>query len=162
MKIALKTKIEAPIEKAWQKLAVEFDRASDWMSVIPKSVEKTDGVVLEDAPMVGRLCDLSTKPNGPYVDETITSFEPHNYRFKVYVQPVGGNIPVVDNRITFSLEQVDAHIIEMRWDSDISLKTAGKLLYPVIKAGLTKGLRNQMEEFKYFVENDAPHPRNKS
>ncbi|MCP4416547.1 MAG: SRPBCC family protein, partial [Chloroflexi bacterium] len=58
MKLTFKNTINAPIPEVWDKLAIHFDRAEDWMSLIPKSVEMTDGVMADGAPMVGRVCDL--------------------------------------------------------------------------------------------------------
>ena len=85
MKLTLKNTINAPIPEVWDKLANQFDRAADWMSLIPKSVEKIDGVMADGAPMVGRVCDLTTNPDGPYVDETILSYSEARHAFTVRV-----------------------------------------------------------------------------
>lgn len=159
MEMTLKNTIDAPLPKVWDKLAIQFDRAADWMSLIPKSVEKVDGVTVDDAPMVGRVCDLTTKPDGPYVDETIVAYDEERHAFTVKVVPVGGKLPIIQNLITFSLKDLGNNQTEMIWDSDIELKTVGKLLSPVLKKGLSKNLSEQMDELKYFVENNKPHPR---
>lgn len=159
MKMTLKNTINAPIPDVWDKLAIHFDRAADWMSLIPKSVEKVDGLAVDGAPMVGRVCDLTTKPNGPYVDETIIAYDATQSAFTVKVVPVGGRLPIIQNLITFSLKDLGNNRTEMTWDSDIELKTAGKLLSPLLKRGLSKNLSEQMDELKYYVENNQPHPR---
>ncbi len=159
MKITLKNTINAPIPDVWDKLAIHFDRAEDWMSSIPKSVKKTDGGMVDGAPMVGRVCDLTTKPDGPYVDETIISYDEEQHAFTVKVVPVGGKIPIIQNLITFRLKDLGNNQTEMTWDSNIELKTVGKLLSPVLKKGLSKNLLDQMDELKFYVENNQPHPR---
>ncbi len=129
------------------------------MSLIPKSVEKTDGVKVDGAPVVGRVCDLTTKLDGPYVDETILSYDETHHAFTVKVVPVGGRLPIVQNLITFRLKDLGHNQTEMTWDSNIQLKTVGKLLSPLLKKGLSKNLSDQMDELKYYVENGEPHPR---
>ena len=158
MNITLKNTINAPIPDVWDKLAIHFDRAADWMSSIPKSVEKTDGVKVDGAPMVGRVCDLTTDPNGPIVDETILSYDEASHTFSVEVVPEGGRIPIVKNNITFSLSDLGNDQTEMVWDSNVELKLIGKILSPILRAGLSKNLSGLMDELKYYVENNKPHP----
>ena len=159
MKLIQEIVIDKPIEEVWEILAIKFDRAADWMSVIPKSVEKIEGEKIEGAPMTGRICDLSTKPNGPQVDETILSYDEKTHDMKVRVVPVGGKVPVVQNEIVFSARDLGDGKTRVIWDSNIELKPIGKILYPVLKAGLNKGFNDQLEELKFFVENGQPHPR---
>ncbi len=159
MKITEKININASIPEVWDVLAINFDRAADWMSTIPKSVEKVEGVKADGAPMVGRVCDISTKPDGPTVDETIVSYNENQHKFTVRVVPQGGRIPVVQNMITFSLRDMGNNQTEMTWDSDVELKTIGKIVSPLLKVGLSKNLGDLMDDLKYYVENGQPHPR---
>ena len=44
MKLVEKTTINAPVSQVWDGMAQQFDRAADWMSIIPTSVEKTSSI----------------------------------------------------------------------------------------------------------------------
>ena len=159
MKLNKKIVINKPVADVWKVWAVEFDKASDWMATIPKSVEKTDAPKLEGASMAGRICELSTKPNGPYVDELITKYDNENHLLNVTVVPKNASLPIVQNKLESSLKQLGNDKTEVILDVDIELKTIGKILSPVVKGALAKGFDELLEELKYYVEEGKPHPR---
>lgn len=159
MKITKKININKPIDEVWKVLAHDFDKAYEWMASIPYSQEMTDGIIYESAPMVGRVCDLSTKPDGPIVEETITFYDETLHRMDVKVVPKNGKIPVQQNQLEMTVNALNKNLTEVIWDADIELKTVGKFLYPVLKAGLSKSFVELLEELKYFVEQGVPHPR---
>ena len=47
----------------------------------------------------------------------------------------------------------------MHWDVTVKVKPLANLVYPLVKLGLSVLFGQVPEELKYFVENDAPHPR---
>lgn len=155
MKLKQKITIDKPINDVWDVLAINFDKASDWMAVIPKSIEKIDGDKVNGAPMEGRICDLSHNPNGAKVDETILKYNDQDYK----VVPFKGKIPIKQNIINFYAYQLANDKTEVVYDSDIALKTAGKLIYPALKLTLKKNFKEQMEDLKCYVETGIPHER---
>ncbi len=153
--------INKPINEVWNLLAENFDKAQDWMSAIPRSDRKHSGNAADNAPMIGRICELSTRPNGPIADETITLFDREKYRLGINVIPRNGKIPVEQNNAIYQLKALGDNETSVEMTSDIQLKTAGKVLYPVLKAGVGKSFAEQLEELKYYLENGKPHPRKK-
>ncbi len=159
MKVQRKITIEKPAKAVWSVLAEDFDKAGEWMSAVVSSSEKKDGETIEGAEMVGRYCNLTESDNGPIADETITCFDPENMKLGIHVVPRNGKIPIEQNNATYTLTAIDENSTEVVMDSDLNLKTAGKLLYPVLKAGLNKGFQEQLEELKHYVETGEVHPR---
>ncbi|MEL6676274.1 MAG: SRPBCC family protein [Bacteroidota bacterium] len=159
MKILRKIQINASAEAVWQVLGRDFDRADEWMAVVQNSYQKVEGISVAGAPMIGRICELSHKPTGPVADETITFFDDENYRMHMRVSPIQGKVPVVKNEVEISVKSLGPDLAEVSWDADLELKTAGKLLYPALKAGVGKSFMEVLEELKHFLETGKPHPR---
>ena len=129
------------------------------MAAIPKSYKIEEGEVAPNAPMVGRICELSTKANPAIVVEKITAVDITNHVLKVNVVPQNGKIPIDHNNLTVTLKEKNESKTEVIWSSDITLKTTGKLLYPVLKAGIGKSFVELLEELKHYTETGKPHPR---
>ena len=159
MKVQREITIASPADQVWTVLAEEFDKAGEWMSVVVSSREKTEGHATEGASMVGRYCDLTDRENGPIADETITHYDPVARRLSIHVMPRNGKLPIEQNNATYTLKELENGHTQVIMDSDLDLKTSGKLLYPVLKAGLNKGFQEQLEELKHYVETGEPHPR---
>lgn len=159
MKFTLETSINKPIEDVWKIWAVEFDKAQDWLAAVPKSHKIEEGTLIDGAPMQGRICQLSNKENGLYADERITLFDKENHKMNILVIPKNGNLPVVQNNLKSSLKKVDENKTVITLETDIQLKLAGKILYPIVKSALVKGFTELTEELKHYVETGKPHPR---
>jgi carbon monoxide dehydrogenase subunit G len=159
MKLNRKTTVNRDAQKVWKVLAHDFDKAGEWMSAVPKSHKIIEGDSVEDSPMVGRVCELSTKADGPFADERITYYNEENMELHIRVVPKNGKIPVKENNVVMKVKSVGVGQSEVSWSSDIDLKTVGKVLYPMLKMGLTKAFNELLEELKYFVEEGKPHPR---
>ena len=159
MKVSNKILIDKPVSEVWQTLALDFHKAGEWMSVVPKSYQIESGHTVENAPMVGRICELTSKANGPFAEETITFYDGVNRTMKVNVVPKNGKLPIVQNNLVISAKGINNHQSEVTWDSDVELKTIGKILKPVLKAGLNKSFNDLLVELKYYVETGQPHPR---
>ena len=65
MKMTVTTSINANISEVWKVLAEDFDKAHEWMAVVPTSTAITNTIIdtSDDAPVCGRVCDLSNKGN---------------------------------------------------------------------------------------------------
>ncbi len=153
MKVTKKITINVPIEKAWEEFATKFDDAHVWMSSVYKSYSRPSGG--------GRVCELSTKPDGVTADETVNELdnERHLINFTVVPQNAPGLLPVNYNVVTVTMKKIDENTTEVIWVAEPNLKTAGKVLSPLLKAGLGKLFGNVLEEFKFYVENGKPHPK---
>ena len=159
MKITNKIIINKSQEAVWKVLAEDFEKADQWMAIVPKSYAKAEGEIVDGAPMAGRICEFSSKADGPIADEAITLFDRDNHTMSLNVVPKNGKIPIAENNVSMTVNSLGNDQSEVVWTSDVRLKTAGKLLYPVLKVGLKKSLDETLEELKYFVEEGIPHPR---
>lgn len=159
MEISKKTTIDKPVDLVWNILVNDFDKAQEWMAAVPKSYKMEEGEQVAGAPMIGRICELSSKSNPPIAVEAITAVDKGSYSFKVNIVPRNGKIPVDHNNLSVTLNPLTENQTEVVWASDITLKTSGKLLYPVLKAGLSKSFTEILEELKHYTETGQPHPR---
>lgn len=155
MKINKSIIINAPITKVWKILAEDFDKASEWMSAVPDSYHLSDNSGAE-----GRVCHLSDNPEGLRAKEIITLYDADNYRIKFDVNPEGAGIfPINKNQVDVSLKSLGVNKTKVSWISDVDLKTLGKVMSPLLKVGLNKSFADVLDDLKYFVENNTPHPR---
>lgn len=161
MRVLQKITIDKPIADVWRVLAEDFDKASDWMASIPNSYALRKGQPPEGAPMTGRICELTKKPGGLELDESITRFDSANHVLGIKVVPTNapGAFPVYWSNVEVTLTPLTSARTEVRWVARPHLKPHGYLLYPVLKFGLNKGFSNVLEELKFFVETQKPHPR---
>ena len=159
MKIIKKTIIDKPIHDVWKTWAEEFDKAQDWMAVVVHSFEKKEGNKTENSPMVGRVCEFSSKTDGPKVSEDILLYDENNHLMNIKVVPQNVSLPLKYNLLKSSLKKVSDERTEITLDINPSLSFAGYFLYPVLKKGLSKSFNELLEEFKHYVENGSPHPR---
>ncbi|MCP4296611.1 MAG: SRPBCC family protein [Proteobacteria bacterium] len=161
MKVTKKISINKPASAVWKTLAQDFDRADTWMAAVPKSYQKVGNKKVADAPVTGRICELSTNPKGLAADETITNYDESNHLlgFSVIPTNVPKIFPIIKNDHEVSLREIGENKTEVTWNMDAKLKKHGYLMYPMLKFGLGKGFGQILEELKFFVENDAPHPR---
>lgn len=151
--------IEASANKVWEVLARDFDKADLWMASVPKSYEKVEGTKADGAQMVGRICHLSNDDNGAFADETITGIDDENMVLKINVVPKNGKIPVEQANNYVKVEAVSENKTKVTWNTDVDLKTPGKILYPVVRAALNKSFKDILGELKHWVETGKPHPR---
>jgi len=158
MKTYFETTINAPVAKVWQVLAEDFENAAVWLSQVPTSYAHTKGEKVEHAPCNGRVCELTSKKDGPYAEENITLFDKQNFKLGIEVKIHNTNMPVeVNNALAQLVPQGNTTLV--KWSNDTSLKFTGKLLSPLIRMGFSKNFKEILEELKYFCENDQPHPR---
>ncbi len=151
--------INVPAQNIWKVLAEDFDKVGDWLSQVPKSYRKEEDTDVPDSPMSGRVCELSTKANGPIADETITGYDEINKVLKIRVVPKNRSIPVKENNAVVSLTSVDPYTTKVTWASDFTMSLKGKLLSFMIRPLIKKSFNELLEELKYFVERGKPHPR---
>lgn len=159
MKLENKITINTTADKVWQVVAHEFDQASVWMAQVPNSYRSHGAISAKDAPMEGRVCELSDKPGGPVAEEYITGYSEERKWLRMKVIPKNAKIPVIENVVDIHVNELSNGKTEVIWASDLQLKTVGKMLSPVLKLGINKSFNELLEELKYYVENGKPHPR---
>ncbi len=159
MKVIKKIKIKQPIDKVWKIWAEEFDKAGIWMAQVDHTLQKTNGTKVEDAPMIGRVCNFTPNPDGAKAIEDIIMYDPVNYKMNLRVVAENVPIPLKQNIFESSLKKLSDNETEIVIDANIELKWNGYLLYPIIKNGFNKSYGELLEELKYFIEKGIVHPR---
>jgi len=164
MKFTKIVEVEKPVAIVWQAMVTDFDKASVWMASVSRSYAKTEGLVVKNAPMIGRICHLSASDSKNMVSETITEYDEtrHVFRFEVVPLHMPAVFPFHKNKIVIAMTETAGGGTEMRWELDVRLRLVGLLLYPLVKVGLSKGIDNIIGELKFYVENGRPHPRKKT
>lgn len=149
--------IDAPASKAWRILAHEFDNIDKWSSGIDESKPLINLSVPDGATVGGRVC-LSDGLGGD-VEEAFTYYDEETMRFGYKGL---GELPLfmksAENNWTVHSLKSNKSRVEFRAEVEIATIPALFMtpLMPILKKLL--GTRT-LEEFKYYVENDQPHPR---
>ncbi|QFR39480.1 SRPBCC family protein [Candidatus Gracilibacteria bacterium 28_42_T64] len=162
MKVSIKVLINSPIGDVWKVLADDFDKAGDWMSPVPKSHKIQEGKSASGSPMVGRICEFTSKgAQGLLANEKITFYDGDKHLMTVEIVPKNGPglLPIVKNTLDISAISVGDDQTEVIWTANPQLKPHGYVLYPLLILGFKKGFGDILEELKYFVETGKPHPR---
>ena len=159
MRIVKKIKINKPINQVWKVWAEDFDRAGIWMAQVDHTIQKVNGTKIEEAPMIGRVCNFTPNPNGAKAIEDIIFYDPNNHKMNLRVVAENVPIPLKQNIFKTSLKELSDNQTEIEVEANIELKWKGYFLYPIIKKGFNKSYRELLEELKYFIEKDKVHPR---
>ncbi len=158
MEIVKTATINKPISEVWKILAIDFDKAGEWMTGVKHSYE-TKGNSCEGSPMHGRICEFSTKEKGFIADEKITLFDERNHKLGFQVIPKNISIPLVKNNAIVSLSKAGNNKTNVLFENSIELTTKGKFLYPLLKIGLGKNFTQILLDLKHFSETGKPHPK---
>ena len=154
MRIQVKDKImiNTPATKVRRVLAHEFENIDQWSSGITESGAVKQGAIPEGAKVCGRVCD-GIREDFTYYDE-----QARRFGYKGIDLPWYFFINRIENNWSVHSLEPSKSVVEMRPEIDINpfLGLLLKLLMPFIKKNL--GTRT-LEELKYYIENDQPHPR---
>jgi carbon monoxide dehydrogenase subunit G len=161
MKITKQVEINAPAHKVWKVFAHDFDRASEWMAAIPNSYGEDVGESFEGAQSAGRVCELNGDSNGMKASEAFLAYDENARTCTIDVTFVNAPalIPTFGNVVEVAVSESGPNRSTVRWIIKPKLKPFGYLLYPLIRVGMSAFTGQIIEELKYFVENDTPHPR---
>ncbi|USD21562.1 SRPBCC family protein [Microbulbifer sp. VAAC004] len=146
--------IDRPIEEVWKVLAVDFDTAYQWMTLIPHSFAK-EGTPVGNASVKGRVCVLTNKgPNGLVADETITRFDDKKHELDVSVEtkntPPG--FPVKKSLSQFKLEALSENGTRVSFTANMELGAIGGVLSPVVKKMTGTQFGKMLEDLKNHLE----------
>jgi hypothetical protein len=67
--------------------------------------------------------------------------------------------PVDHNTVDVSIADTGSGKSELTWVFHSKLKPWAFLMWPMIRLGFGFFIKQIIEELKFYVENDAPHPR---
>lgn len=161
MNIRKTIKINKSADEVWNVLGKDFANAHVWMSFVPNSHAKDYETKEEEAPVCGRVCELSDKPNGLYLDEHITNYSNAKREMTVIVTPQNAPkiLPMTKNVLDLKVNAIDTNTAEVVWETSPQIKSWAYLIYPLFKLGMSKAFKDLLEELKYYVETGNPHPR---
>lgn len=150
--------INAPAQKVWRILAHEFATIGQWASAIPASEAVTDLPAPEGAQVGGRVC--ATAVGGwASVQETFTSYDEPSMRFAY--QATDGRpwfLKHAENHWAVRSLGPQTSLVEVQAELDLNL-FPGLFLAPLLKLQMGRVGAQSLEELKYYVERDQPHPR---
>lgn len=152
-----KITVYAPASKAWHVIAHEFARIDKWSSGVDESKPLLNLSIPDDAPVGGRVC-LADGVGGD-AQEAVTYYDEAAMRFGYKGL---GELPLfmknAENNWSVRAIEADKCVVEFKAIVEIATLPALFMmpLMPLIKKIL--GTRT-LEELKYYVENNEPHPR---
>ncbi len=158
MRIIRTVTVNRSADLMWKIVADEFDQAHRSMGFVHKSYRTEGGDPVRGAPMEGRVCEFTDKPNGLKAREKILSYSSENKRLVFDVVPVDTPpvFPVRVNVVTLTVKALGRDQSQITWDSNVSLTALGYMIYPLLKRGLNKNFATIMDELKDYAEKEYP------
>lgn len=149
--------VNAPASKAWRVLAHEFDNIDRWSSGIDESKPLIQLSAPEGANVGGRVC-LSDGFGGD-VEEAFTYYDEDAMRFGYKAL---GELPLFMKSAenNWAVHSLDSNKSMVEFRAEVEIATLPALLMTPLMPILKKLLGTRtLEELKYYIENDQPHPR---
>jgi hypothetical protein len=158
LRFTSQTTINAPASQVWRVVAHEFSAIGDWASTIPHSQAVADRPALAGAEVCGRICSTNI-PGITAVREQFTYYDEQAMRFG-YAAADG--LPALIRRAENNWQVrslgSEACIAEAWAELELPL-LLGVCLVPLMKLQLSRAGARLLEELKYYVEHEQPHPR---
>ncbi len=147
--------INASIDKAWEILGPQFENAQVWASSIKHS-EALNNESLNGSTCTARGC--SVKGMGE-IKETLLTYSKASYSLSYQINE---GMPKMVKYASNHWQLIDMGDGTTKLKMQIEMKTGGFmgwLMRGMMKKKMTKLSKQIAEEFKYYVENEKPHPR---
>lgn len=156
MKILKNISIDRDTDTLWRIVAEKFDDAYKWMGFVHRSYKVEEAPIVKNAPVAGRVCEFTTKPNGLKAVEKILSYSPNSKTFTFDVVPINAPkvFPVDKNTVTMTVSVLGKNQSKVTWSSNIELTGFGYLIYPFIKRGLSKNFGEILQDLKDYAEGE--------
>ncbi|MCO1335700.1 SRPBCC family protein [Microbulbifer sp. OS29] len=152
MKIVNKIKINAPIDKVWNILSVDFSRVSHWTSAVITSTENPD-LPKGD----GRQCEL---PDGAIASETLLNVDNKRLTFSYEVKLSSMPFFVKSMINTWHVEENGKGQSRVTFEIAVTLLPVfTQIMGPLMKKQFNKLANMILDELKYFSETGKIHPR---
>ena len=147
--------LNTTIEKAWKILGPEFADAHKWASSIKHS-QANDTKSFNGSTCSERGCDVSGIGN---IKEKITEYSDteHVLSYDVYE-----GMPSMVRHMNNYWKLTDLGNGSVKLEMKMTMKIGGMMgamMKGMMKKKMSKTADQIMEEFKYYTENGAPHPR---
>jgi hypothetical protein len=150
--------INASADTVWRLLAHDFANIGEWASAIPSSKANTDLPVPEGAEVGGRVCSTAV-PGFRDVEESLTSYDEPSMRF-AYQATQGRPWFLKHAENHWSVRSLGIHTSLVETRAEIHINTfPGFFLAPLLNYQMSRIGARTLEELKYYVEHDQPHPR---
>tara|TARA_B110000211_G_C14070841_1_gene549898 strand:+ start:593 stop:1120 length:528 start_codon:yes stop_codon:yes gene_type:complete len=161
IKFTKKITVNSNRNKIWEVFAHDFNNAYNWMASVPKSYHQSIGNMFEGAKTDGRVCELTSKPDGMKAIEQFLAYDEVNQTatVKIDFDNTPTVFPVKYNTLEFSMKEISEDQTEMTWKFSSRIKPLAYIMYPVIRNQFSTFVFEIMEELKFYVENGTPHPR---
>lgn len=145
--------IEKSVKEAWQVLGLDFANAHKWASAVNHSEAIGDN--FNETVCTERGC--STTMGG--IKERLLAFSNDDYSLKYEV--VEGKPQMIAYATnSWKLSAIEPHKCVLNIKMEIIAKGfLGSFLQPILKIKMTSMGQDLVEDFKYYVENNNPHPR---
>jgi hypothetical protein len=150
--------INASANTVWCMLAHDFANIGPWASAIPASRVNADLPVPEGAEVGGRVCSTAVPGFGD-VEESLTYYDEQSMRF-AYQATEGRPWFLKHAENHWSVRSLGPHtsLVETRAKTDLRM-FPGLFLAPLFRRQMGRIGAQTLEELKYYVEYDRPHPR---
>jgi hypothetical protein len=150
--------INASANKVWRILAHDFGNIGQWASAIPASQVNANLAVPEGAEVGGRVCSTAV-PGFRDVEESLTYYDEPSMRF-AYQATEGRPWFLKHAENHWAVRSLGTHtsVVETRAETDISI-IPGLFFAPLFKFQMGRIGAKTLEELKYYLEHDQPHPR---
>ncbi|WP_299493245.1 SRPBCC family protein [uncultured Shewanella sp.] len=154
MIITKKIVINKPADHVWEILAHDFDSVYQWMGPVRHSYAISAQQHTQGAPVEGRICEFTDKPNGFQASEIITHYNEENKSYTFELTPINAPklLPVKKNTVQIAVKAVNPSSAEVTWISTPDIKPIATLLSPLLKMGLGKSFGDILKQLKTFAE----------
>jgi len=153
MKILKEVSINAPAEKVWDIVGHNFAKIGNWDASVSSSIVSSDLPKVNGSPYGGRVCETSFGR----INEKFTAYDEKEMTFSFQgdiSSPIFSN--VLNTVQVFSVSANQSRIIA---SPNVDLTFLGKVMSPLIKAGLGSAIKKGLEDLKYYSEHNKISPR---
>lgn len=152
--------VDAPVDRVWNVVALEFDRIGEWASVISHSTRRDPHTDTDDqGPPKDRVCRTNLPGFGDVV-ETVIDYDDTSHGFTYTGSGLPGWIGTASN--SWSVRSVGPGRTAVTFVPSVqSHGLLGQLLLPLFLRLGQKMARDLLDDLRTFVETGQPSPRKK-
>lgn len=148
--------INVPAEKAWRVLAHEFEHIGRWAVIIDASAAASDIPAFEACEIGGRTC---TAQGFGDVKEQFIHYDEASMRYAYEaIAGLPSFLTRAVNNWSVHAAGLDHCVVESSAEIEVK-RFPGIILAPIFKWRMGWKGREMLEELKYYLERDQPHPR---
>ncbi|MDJ0705309.1 MAG: SRPBCC family protein [Leptolyngbyaceae cyanobacterium MO_188.B28] len=156
MQIKQQFTINVSADKVWEILGRQYAQVSEWASAVHASQERNSGVIPQNAPCSGRICETDL---GGF-KETITQYDERGKVVSYTAQ--GDKMPFFVKNLANTWKVTPLGKDQSRVDMcmEISILPVFNLVMgPMMRMQMGGVSKKVTEELQHFAEKGVPHPR---